>query len=490
MNVSNNRSKAVDPGSERAVVAGVLQYGGDTYLDISNIVNSECFTVDSSQIAWGVLKSIYDKDSNKKVDTPTFLSEASAMGLSDFYAKEQERKYLQALYNFNVEQESILPLAKRIRKLQVARNLQQRAVNIHKNLDNITGNESIQEIISIAENPIFEASTKLNATTEQDITHISEGIDEELRLLEENPTDIVGISTGYTRLDTVIGGGIQEDALHIIAARMKVGKSALADCIAIKIAGQQHYPVLNLDTELSGKKHRLRMLAMLSSVSIKDIITGKFGLDPVKKAQVYKAKEFIKKIPYDYRSVSGKSFEEILSIMRRWIVRNVGFDQYGNTNKALIIYDYIKIQDKNELTNMAEHQVVGFQANSLKEMCNRYRVPILSFAQLNRDGIVKEDSSGIALSDRIGMYCDSITILKEKSPEEIKLDGPEEGTHKLVTILARDGSGHEDGNYINLQFDKEHTRFVEKKTKFELKMSAKPTSTEVDGEIDVDNQPF
>ena len=46
-------------------------------------------------------------------------------------------------------------------------------------------------------------------------------------------------------------------------------------------------------------------------------------------------------IPYKYITIAGKSFEETLSIMRRWIVKEVGFDENGRTNPCMIIYDYL-----------------------------------------------------------------------------------------------------------------------------------------------------
>jgi hypothetical protein len=100
---------------------------------------------------------------------------------------------------------------------------------------------------------------------------------------------------------------------------------------------------------------------------------------------------------------------------------------------------------------------------------------------LNRDGLTKEDASVASQSDRITWFCDSFSILKQKSEEEIASDGPEEGNTKLMVVLARDGEGSEDGNYINLQFIKDRTKFVEGKTKFELlknkkNVTSKPTT--------------
>jgi len=44
-----------DTSAERAVLAGVCQYGDDAYLDIADIVQDTSFTVDSNKIIFQFL---------------------------------------------------------------------------------------------------------------------------------------------------------------------------------------------------------------------------------------------------------------------------------------------------------------------------------------------------------------------------------------------------------------------------------------------------
>ena len=84
---------------------------------------------------------------------------------------------------------------------------------------------------------------------------------------------------------------------------------------------------------------------MLSGVPINDIETGKFGADLEKKDSVNKALSLLEKTPYYHRSIAGKPFEDQLSLMRRWLSKEVGLEADGTAKPCLLIYDYLKLMD-------------------------------------------------------------------------------------------------------------------------------------------------
>jgi hypothetical protein len=105
---------------------------------------------------------------------------------------------------------------------------------------------------------------------------------------------------------------------------------------------------------------------------------------------------------------------------------------------------------------------------SLHNFALRYEVPVLSFIQLNRDGINKETTDTASGSDRIIWLCSNFSIYKYKSDEEIAKDGPENGNRKLVPVISRHGEGLEDKDYINIMMNGAYARISEGKTAFEL----------------------
>ena len=188
-----------------------------------------------------------------------------------------------------------------------------------------------------------------------------------------------------------------------------------------------------------------------------------------------------------HKSIGGKPFEDQISIMRRWLAKVVGLNDQGKANDCVIVYDYVKLMEASELakSDLKEFQLLGFMMTSLHNFALRYEVPILSFIQLNRDGINKESTDAASGSDRIMWLCSNFTIYKQKSDEEIAQDGPENGNRKLVPIIARHGEGLDDGDYINVLMKGAYAKLIEGQTAYELAEGGSYTEGEVDDEEDV-----
>ncbi len=152
--------------------------------------------------------------------------------------------------------------------------------------------------------------------------------------------------------------------------------------------------------------------------------------------------------------------------MRRWINYKVGYNESGQRNPHFVVYDYFKLMDTGDLKNMQEYQAMGFQIAALHDFCTENNTPVLSFVQVNRDGINKESTDVIAQSDRLGWNAISLCIWKRKTPEEIG-QNPKAGTHKLVPLEGRFMSKLDPGDYINYYFDEAKSKITELKTRFQ-----------------------
>ena len=87
----------------------------------------------------------------------------------------------------------------------------------------------------------------------------------------------------------------------------------------------------------------------------------------------------------------------------------------------------------------------------------------------SRDGITRESTDAASGSDRIIWLCSNFTIFKRKSDEEMAEDGVGNGNRKLVPIVARHGSGMDDGDYINMHMKGWCGKIDEGKTASELR---------------------
>jgi len=458
-------SELSDVGAERAVLAGLLQYGIDGYILVSDLITSETFDNSNNQIIYKCITRIIDNE--QSVDIASVLSAAEHLGFSETVNTPQELKYIKSLFDFPINQDNILSFAAQIKKFEFARKIKKLTAKISKDIDDVKGSESINEILQILENPVTDF---LREDDGGDLPEkIGEGVDDYVTFLSENKCDIIGIPTGFRSYDEAIGGGLRRKCVDLVSARPKVGKSVFADNVALNVSSRGT-PVLVLDTEMSKEDHLNRLLANISGVPINEIATGKFVDDPDKNEQVIDAVKQLSKIPYSYVSVAGKPFDQILNLIKRWVVQEIKNDEYGKTNDCLIIYDYLKLMSSSSITNnIQEYQALGFQITSLHNLCVKLDIPCLSFVQLNRDGITKESTDAVSGSDRLIWLCTSFSIFKIKSPEELAEDGPNAGNRKLVPIVSRHGAGMDDGDYINMVMDGSHAKLTELRTRNQIK---------------------
>ena len=479
-----------NPASERAILAGIFNYGSDAFIDVDDIVDVKSFTIEENQILYSCLKKVLETSTS--VDLPSLLSAASSLGFESAFDKKIPPNHVRSITNLDIALENVRQHAVKIKKLEIARDIRQRARRVQNEIVNVTGDESVDELLGIGESPFFELSSLLNDSVDEKPVILGEEIENYILHLEENPSDTLGLSSGFSRFDTAIGGGFRRKCIDLVAARPKVGKSMLADNIAMHISGTLDVPVLMLDTEMSKEDHWNRLLANFSGIQINDIATGNFMNISGGKERVEQASEKLKNIPFSYISIAGKTFEETLSIIRRWIVKNVGFDKNGRANDCMLIYDYLKLMHSEQINdNLAEFQVLGFQITQLHNFTVRYDVPCLAFVQLNRDGITKETTDVVSGSDRLIWLCSSFTIFKNKSDEEIAEDQGKSGNKKLVPVVSRHGGGlSDDYDYINMSMQGEVARVTENETKSELLLKNRKGKDGFDNEIDDSEKPF
>lgn len=471
-----------DPAAERAVLAGICAYGQDAYLDVADIVQETSFTVDSNSIIFKCLKTLCENN-QATIDIASIYSIAQEIGVAHILSKKEETQHLKAVIDFPVSSDNVRKFAAKIRKLEIARLLRKQLELAQEKILDITGNETISSIVGIAEDSIFNFSSLL-VDSDTGPEKIGDSLQEYVDQLELNKIDQVGIPTGFPIYDQSIGGGLRKGTVNVIAARPKTGKTLLSDNMGANIA-QRGIPVLNMDTEMTKEDHIHRLLAMLTEIEINSIETGKFGESPDQKMKINKAIETMKNSKLYHKSIAGKPFEDQLSIMRRWLVKEVGLNPDGTAKDCVIFYDYLKLMDSAGISqDMKEYQVLGFMMTSLHNFAVRYKIPVVAFIQLNRDGITKESTDTASGSDRIIWLCSNFTIFKRKSDEEIAEDGPGNGNRKLVPLISRHGGGLDDNDYINCHMKGWCAKITEGKTKLEINSNS---SKKQDGFIVDDN---
>lgn len=451
--------------AERAVIGGVLKYGQDAYIEVSDLVRPNFFTIEPNRIVYECIQSIFEETPGANLEQATILSRSKTLGYGEFFYSPSEAKHLRALFNYDVLLENIQKEAVTVAKLAVAREIHGKMREVQKEIEAITGEESLGEILAIPENKLLDFAHLLDK--ENKIVKLGANATEWIDNLIANPRDCIGISTGLPVFDDLIGGGIRTGPPTFVAARMKSGKSFFGNFVGLNVA-KRGIPVLLLDTEMDDEQQKARVFSRLAKIPKKRIEKGEFGQNPAEVKRMRDADVYLNSLPYEYINIAGTDFPTVLSLVRRWLVKTVG-QTNGVTNDCLLIYDYFKLVDSSGLKRMEEHQALGFMLMTLNNFLIRHKVPCLSFVQTNRAGATEMNAETVSASDRIAMFCSSLSILSQKAQDEIDEDGRENGNRKLATVLTRNGEPLEEGDYINIAFDGDFCEFKELQTRNELK---------------------
>mgnify|MGYP001480432490 FL=1 len=146
--------KLLDIGSERAVLAGLLQYGVDVYISVSDIVTCDTFVNENNKILFKCIEDTIQND--QKPDIATILASATKLKLAEHITTKQELNYIKSLYDFPISESNVYNFAIQIKKFEFARNIRRLTQDIHKDVEKVSGSESIDEIINILEEPVTD----------------------------------------------------------------------------------------------------------------------------------------------------------------------------------------------------------------------------------------------------------------------------------------------------------------------------------------------
>ena len=442
-----------DLAAEKSIITSLFKYNKDALMEVDDIINENCFVDPFYRACYIGLSNLIEEYNDVKIDESILLQQLQEKRLVTQFGNE-ETKLLRAIRNMPMELSNVRMMGAKLAKLQIARDRRDSLILAADKLNKITGTESIGEILGIAEASVFDDNANSAYTDNRGVTQIGDGLDDYIEELLANPVSQIGFPIGLPIWENAVGGGVRPGTVHVIGARPKTGKTFLSDHCAIS-AAKAGVEVLILDTEMNKKDHWHRMIAKMSGLKIRDIESGQSD-----KAKTREGGKKFKGLPISYRNIGGMGFEEIMALMRKWLIKTVGLNSEGKAKRpCLIIYDYIKLMSDTSITkNLAEYQAIGFLVTKMHNFMSRYDVGCVAFVQLNREGTNTEDATVAAQSDRILWLCSSFTIYKWKDKDDLvdeyrKPEG-ERFFHKLIVTDNRHGPGFTNPkDFINIKTD-------------------------------------
>ena len=250
--------------------------------------------------------------------------------------------------------------------------------------------ENVNDFILQSEEKIKDAVAKRKVDTFKKSKTVAEVIEKEINNPRTNTGNMVGIPSGYPKLDA-ISQGFQKGGMYIVAARPNVGKTALALNFAFNAAKDYHVPVAIFSLEMDAELLIKRLIGVSSNVSLTNISAGNImGSDRMK---VSKA---IKEISDCEIYIDDSANLKLMDIVAK--ARKL---QTSVPDLGMIIVDYLGlVQTANNSKNPDSRQEeVRKISLALKGLARELKLPVIVVSQLSRDVEKRGDNKRPMLSD-------------------------------------------------------------------------------------------
>ncbi|UYL94203.1 replicative DNA helicase [Geobacillus phage vB_GthS_PT9.1] len=243
---------------------------------------------------------------------------------------------------------------------------------------------------------------------------------------------ISGISTGFTELDTVLDGWLEEE-LTIIGARPSMGKTAFALALATN-AMQKEHCVTFFSLEMSAKSLLKRMICSIGRIHATKM------KDPLKRFNEadwrnYRNAQSFFSVYKNFLDIDDRSKVKVQDIWAR-VKQNV---KKAPDKRHLVIIDYLTLIEGSG--RRERHLEVGEISRGLKRMARELKVSVIVLAQLNRAVEQRQDKrpimSDLRDSGEIEQDADKILFLHRDD----YYDSEAENKNIIEVIVAKHRNG-------------------------------------------------
>jgi len=253
---------------------GALLLDNQAFDRVADLVTAEDFYRDDHRRIWRHISKLIEH--GRPADVVTVSESVDASEDKD---KTGGPAYLGALAQNTPSALNIRRYAELVRERSVQRRLAQVATEIAESALAPAGKE-VGQLLDEAESKIFQIAES-GARRDQGLLEIKPVLAKVFERIDhlyhrDNPSDVTGVPTGYTRIDQMTSG-MQPGDLVIIAARPSMGKTALALNIAEHVAVDNGLPVAIFSMEMSSTQLAMRMLGSIARVDQHKMRTGRLN---------------------------------------------------------------------------------------------------------------------------------------------------------------------------------------------------------------------
>lgn len=179
------------------------------------------------------------------------------------------------------------------------------------------------------------------------------------------------VRTGYRSIDSLLGGGLLNSGLYILAARPGMGKTTFAIAIADAVA-KRGESVLFVSLEMDNEQIMAKRLAGRTGIGASDLMMNR--LDDEQYKRVKEASKDLSMAPFYLNRKTWATVEDV----RNWARKVKGL--------RMIVIDYFGLLRAPGKSN-SRYEAMTEISGQLKALARSLKVPILCLAQLNRENM-------------------------------------------------------------------------------------------------------
>jgi replicative DNA helicase len=381
--------------------------------------NTDAFFLESHRLIYGAVLALHDSD--RPVDVISVRAELERTG---------NLKQSGGAENLNALTDSIsIPgnsadHAQMVLEKAALRSMAIMADDLARDID--LGEMPASELVARFQQSAIEAARLTHQSgTIQSWPSILAEFGEDFAKRKAHPTGVLGLSTGFSDLDDMLGG-VDPGDLVTIGAWTSRGKSALVEQIARWVA-ENGGPVLYVSLEMSALQTARRFISRMANINLTMLRKGRGSQDAVLDAM-----RRHRDLPLYVDASGKKTVERIIATTRTAQMR------YGI---KLLIVDHLQlVTPSHGFTKL--HEATGHISGSLKCAAMDCGMPVILISQLRRPQNLSPDSepkpSLHTLKESGSIENDSDVVLLLHRPE---FHEPMITQEKAELIIAKQRNG-------------------------------------------------
>jgi replicative DNA helicase len=306
--------------------------------------------------------------------------------------------------------------------------------------------EDVDEVVDRAEQLVFNVSERRIRHDLTPVRQIMHGVVDRLDYLHRHKGELLGVPSGFSKLDKLLGG-FQKSDLVILAARPSVGKTSLALNVAVNAAKRYGQRVAFFSLEMSSEQLVQRLLSAETGINQQKLRLGEIGDEEW--PMLMEAAGVLSETLLFIDDTPAVSALELRTKARRLQAEH-GLD--------MVIVDYLQLM-RSDARSENRVQEISYITRSLKSLARELEVPLIALSQLSRAvesrGDHKPILSDLRESGSIEQDADIVMFIYRE--DMVKENSERKNIADVIVAKHRNGPT----DTVPLYFDKALTRFAD-----------------------------